>query len=158
MSEVAKAVEILKNVSLFEDLSNEELDRIASLAKTQEHKKNEKLFSEGETGNALYMISTGKIRIAKTIPGIGEEALAILEPGAFFGEMALLDDTPRSADAIVHEACELLVIERAPFESLLFVDKELAYHVLSGITRVLASRLRETNDKIAAFFAMTKFG
>lgn len=155
MSEV---VSLLKKIALFEALNNEELERIATLAVPEQHKKGAKIFSEGEPGNSLYMISTGRVRISKIIPGIGEEALAVLDPGSFFGEMALIDDSPRSAHAIAHEDCTVLKIERAQFESLLFVDKELAYHVLSAITRVLATRLREMNDKIAAFFAMTKFG
>lgn len=148
----------LRKIPLFSELSDAELDRLAALGRQQACPRGEKIFAEGEPGDALYLIETGKVRISKQIPGIGEEALAILEPGSVFGEMALLDDGPRSADAIAHEACTLFVIEREPFESMLFVDKELAYQVLSGVVRVLAARLRDTNDKMAAFFAMNKFG
>ena len=155
---MSHVVELLKKIALFETLSSDELERIAALAQEETHPKGTQLFAEGDPGDALYMINEGQVRIAKIIPGIGEEALAILEPGSFFGEMALLDDGARSAHAIVHKDCNLLKIERDQFDSLLFVDKELAYQVLTGITRVLAVRLRETNAKIAAFFAMTKFG
>ena len=155
---MSDVVALLKKISLFEELSSDELERIAALAVPETHTKNTKIFAEGDAGDSLYMIGSGSVRIAKIIPGIGEEALAILGAGNFFGEMALIDDSPRSAHAIAHENCEVLKIQRAQFESLLFVDKELAYHVLSAITRVLAIRLREMNDKIAAFFAMTKFG
>lgn len=148
----------LKKVPLFADLSEVELERLGSLARAESIAKGTKIFAEGETGDALYLIESGKVRISKMIPGIGEEALAVLGPGSVFGEMALLDDSPRSADAIAHEACEVFVIERDPFETMLFVDKELAYTVLSGVVRVLAARLRDTNDKMAAFFAMNKFG
>ncbi|RMF17360.1 MAG: cyclic nucleotide-binding domain-containing protein [Candidatus Dadabacteria bacterium] len=154
---MAEPVELLAQIALFQDLSPNELERIAALAKEVSFSKNDSIFAEGDAGNALYMIIEGEVRIAKIIPGIGEEALAILKPGSFFGEMALLDDSPRSAHAIAHTAARLFAIERDQFESLLFVDKELAYHVLSAIVRVLAARLRETNDKVTAFFAMSKF-
>lgn len=155
MSEIADK---LKNVSLFSELSKRELEAIAGLMQTESHAKGVKIFQEGEPGDALYIIDTGSVRISKNIPGVGEEALAVLEAGSVFGEMALIDDAPRSADAIAHTDVALLVMYRNEFESMLFVDKELAYHVLSAMLRVLAARLRETNDKISAFFAMTKFG
>ncbi len=68
--------------------------------------------------------------------------------------MALVDETPRSADAIAHSACTLGVLHREALDSLMFTDKELGYAVLWTFVRTLASRLRDTNDKIKAFFAM----
>ena len=64
------------------------------------------------------------------VPGMGEEALAVLKSGAYFGEMALIDDFPRSAHAIVHEKCRLFVIRKEDLEDLLFVDRDLAYELL----------------------------
>ena len=72
---------------------------------------------------------------------MGEEALAVLGPGAVFGEMALLDEAPRSADARVHERCRLLVLPKDAFEDLLFLHKDLAYEVLWSGVRMLAGRL-----------------
>jgi CRP-like cAMP-binding protein len=86
---------------------------------------------------------------------VGEEALGILEAGSHFGEMAMVDDSPRSADAIAHTACALAVVRREQLDQLMFVDKELAYDVLWTFVRTLAVRLRETNEKIKGFFAMT---
>ena len=100
----------------------------------------------------------GKVRISKMVPGVGEEALAILEPGSYFGEMALIDDTPRSADATAHLACTLYVIQKADLEELMFLHKDLAYELLWTFVRTLSSRLRETNDKIRSFFALSSFG
>jgi CRP-like cAMP-binding protein len=97
------------------------------------------------------------VRISRNVPGMGEEALAVLNPGAIFGEMALLDDTPRSADARVHERCSLMVINREAFEDLLFLNKDLAYEVLWSMVRILSSRLRETTDKLTFLSVSSKF-
>jgi CRP-like cAMP-binding protein len=69
--------------------------------------------------------------------------------------MAMVDDSPRSADAIAHTACALAVIRRDALEQLMFVDKDLAYDLLWTFLRTLSARLRETNEKIKAFFAMS---
>jgi CRP-like cAMP-binding protein len=85
---------------------------------------------------------------------MGEEALAILEPGDYFGEMALIDDAPRSADAITNTTCVVGTITKAAFEDLLFMHKDLAYDLLWSFVRTLSSRLRETNEKMRAFLVM----
>jgi CRP-like cAMP-binding protein len=89
------------------------------------------------------------VRISRNLSGVGEEALAILGAGEAFGEMSLIDDTPRSADAHVHETCRLLVITREAFEDLLFIHKDLAFEILWNFVKILSQRLRETNDKMA---------
>lgn len=149
---------LLKKVQLFEGLTNSQLQKIAGLATVQSYEGSAKIFSEGDTGDAMYVILDGKVRISKNVPGIGEEALAILEKGQYFGEMALIDErTHRSADAFAHIPCQLYVIERARMEQLMFTDKDLAYVLLWTFVRTLSERLRETNDKIKAFFAISRF-
>jgi CRP-like cAMP-binding protein len=105
----------------------------------------------------MFVIEKGRVRISKNVPGIGEEALAILEPGAYFGEMAVVDDTPRSADAIAHSPVLLQVISKEALDELMFIDKEIAYILLWTFVRTLSERLRETNEKIKAFFALSSF-
>jgi CRP-like cAMP-binding protein len=85
---------------------------------------------------------------------MGEEALAVLDAGDVFGEMALLDEAPRSADARAHESCVLLSITKERFEDLLFLQKDLAYEVLWNVIRTLIRRLRATNDKLT-FLSIT---
>lgn len=145
----------LKKIPLFEDLSTTELERILAICKVETFAANDHVFEEGDAGDKLFLISKGQVRISKFVPGIGEEALAILEEGNFFGEMSLIDDSPRSATAIAHIPVELLSISSSEFESLLFLDKELAHQVLWAFTRTLSKRLRETNNKIKSFFAMS---
>jgi len=147
----------LKSVPLFSDLREPELARLASLVRRETYENGEKIFGEGDAGSAMYFIESGRVRISKELPGMGEEALAILGAGSVFGEMAVLEKTYRSATAVAHETVELLAIDAEAFENLLFVDKELAYYVLRAMTRTLASRLRDTNEKLMTVFLMAQF-
>ena len=115
------------------------------------------IFQEGEKGDKFYLIIDGAVRISRFVPGMGEEALAVLRPGAYFGEMALIDDSPRSAHAIVHEKCRLFVIRKEDLEDLLFVDRDLAYELLWNFVRTLSARLRETNDKMTFMSISSRF-
>jgi CRP/FNR family transcriptional regulator, cyclic AMP receptor protein len=149
---------ILKKVALFQGLTQVQLQKIAQLATQKQFEGSTPLFLEGDPGAAMYVVGKGKVRISKRVPGVGEEALAILEEGQYFGEMALIEESPRSADAIAHVPCTVYEISRESLEQLMFTDKELAYVLLWTFVRTLSERLRETNDKIRGFFALSSFG
>jgi CRP-like cAMP-binding protein len=151
---VEKATAALANMHLFRGLVPEALERIAAIASQEAYGPGHYIFREGEVGDKLYLILEGKVRISRQLSGMGEEALAILGVGEAFGEMSLIDDTPRSADARVHESCKLLVITREAFEDLLFIHKDLAFEILWNFIKTLSGRLREANDKMA-FMTMT---
>ena len=148
-------ISVLKKVTLFEGLTSEQLNKVATIAKERSFEASKPIFKEGERGDEFFVIMAGKVRISKNVPGIGEEALAILEPGSYFGEMALIDDTPRSADAFAHIPATVAVFKRDQLDALMFTDKDIAYVLLWTFVRTLSDRLRETNDKIKAFFAMS---
>lgn len=149
--------EQLKQVPIFSMLDGAQLEQIVVLAEEEAFEPRAEIFKEGDSGDKLYLILEGRVRISKFIPNAGEEALAILDPGAYFGEMALIDESPRSAHAIAHTRLRVASIERSAFEQLLFVNRELAYDVLWAFVRTLSGRLRETNDKLKSFFAMSGF-
>lgn len=153
----SERLELLAKVPLFQGLRPNALELVAGVATEESYSTGNLIFEHGDVGEKLYIILSGRVRISRNVPGMGEEALAVLNPGAIFGEMALLDDTPRSADARVHEKCRLLVISREAFEDLLFLNKDLAYEVLWSMVRILSSRLRETTDKLTFLSVSSKF-
>jgi len=150
-------LEQLSNIELFRGLKPEALELIAKVASEELHGRGDKIFRHGEVGDKLYLILDGKVRISREVPGMGEEALAVLGPGQAFGEMALLDESRRSADAVVHERCRLLTISKDGFDDLLFLHKDLAYEVLWSVVRLLIGRLRETNEKLTFLSTTSKF-
>jgi CRP-like cAMP-binding protein len=154
---MTSTLEAIGKVELFRGLAPHGLERIASIASEETYPLGHKLFSEGDPGEKLYLILEGKVRISRFVAGMGEEALAVLGPGAAFGEMALIDEVPRSADAIVHERVKLLSLSKEAMQDLLFLHKDLAYEILWNIVRVLSRRLRETNDKMTFMSVSGKF-
>lgn len=154
---MSSVTELLKSVAIFKDLDDGELERVAEVCRTQEFKSAEYVFREGEHGNRLYLIIEGEVRISRTIPGSGEEALAVLKAGALFGEMAVFDRSERSTDAISNGGTKCLTISRSDFELLLDFNRELGYKVLWACVRLLSSRLRSTNDSLRSFLAMSMF-
>ena len=150
-------VALLRGVAIFQDLDDGELACVAEVCRTEEFIPGEYIFKEGEVGSRLYFIVEGDVRISRVVPGSGEEALAILKPGALFGEMAVFDRGERSTDAISNGGTKVLTISRSDFELLLDFNRELAYKVLWSCTRLLTGRLRATNDSLRSFLAMSMF-
>jgi CRP/FNR family transcriptional regulator, cyclic AMP receptor protein len=150
--------EIVSRIDLFTGLKPAHLKRVVAIGVEERHPRGAKIFQEGDPGDRFYLILDGAVRISKTMSGLGEEALAVLRPGNYFGEMSLVDESQdRSADAIAHEACHLFVIKRVDLHDLLFVDRDLAYEVLWRLVRTLSSRLRETNEKMRFLASANKF-
>src|SRR5580698_2405606 len=147
----------LARVSFFDGLTREALALIAHVTTEETHGTGTRIFQYGDPGDKLFVILEGKVRISREVSGLGEEALAVLGSGEVFGEMALLDESSRSADARAHERCRLLVIPKDDFDDLLFLHKDLAYEVLWSCVRMLAVRLRETNDKLTFLSTSGKF-
>jgi len=149
--------EILAQIDIFSGLPAAHLQRVVDIGIEETVKKNVKIFDEGEKGDKFYLILEGAIRISRFVPGMGEEALAVLREGAYFGEMSLIDDDPRSATALAHEKSRVFVIKRRDLEDLLFVDRDLAYELLWNFVRTLSRRLRATNDKMTFLATSNKF-
>lgn len=151
-------LQVLRQIDLFRNLNAVQLAHLASVADEKIWKKNELLFKEGQAAEHFYVIQKGKIRISKIVPGIGEEALAILGEGSYFGEMELIDNSlPRAAQATAHEDCVLSVFKYADIHTLLSADSELALALLWSMVSTLSERLRDTNDKVTAMFALAQF-
>lgn len=147
---------ILKKIYLFNKLNEDELKHILNIASATSYKKDTVIFNEGDKGDAFYVVLKGNIRISTNVPGVGEEALAILKKGDYFGEMSLIDNAPRSASAISNEDTVLLKITDANFRNLLVNDHNIAYKLLWELVKTLSKRLRETDNKLKTILAIAK--
>ena len=132
----------MARVSLFSKLSVAELESVAGELKSRSYARLEPVFHAGDMGDSLYIIEEGTVMISMTSSEGHEVVLAELQRGQFFGEMALLDDEPRSADAIAKEDTKLLVLERETFQRFVQDHPGAAVNLLA----VLSSRLRRTDQ------------
>ncbi len=148
---------LLKKTAIFADLDDGELARVAEICKETTYQGGQVIFKEGEPGNRFYIIVSGEVRISRDIPGSGEEALAVLKPGACFGEMAVFDRSERSTDAIANGPVTLVTVSRSDFEILLDFNRDVAYKILWSMIRLLSSRLRVTNDNLRSLLAISMF-
>jgi CRP-like cAMP-binding protein len=155
--ELAPIKEGLAAAELFAELNDEQLTRLARIGEKKTVKRGEAVFNQGEQGHQFFVICSGSVRVSRTVPGIGEEAMAVLHEGSVFGEMSVFDDAPRSADAIAHKTCELFVVEKEALHQLFAHNRLLAFNVLSKLVRLLSRRLRESNDKLAMLSVCAKF-
>jgi CRP/FNR family cyclic AMP-dependent transcriptional regulator len=151
-----KEKDALRQVYLFRELAPHEMERVLSISKEKKVKKNEIVFKEGAIGDAFYLIVTGSVRISTLVPGVGEEALTILSEGEYFGEMALIDDAPRSASAIANDDGMLLYIGKDDFRKLLEQQTDIAYKLLWVFTKTLSARLRKTDEQLKSIFSIAK--
>ena len=151
-------VEILKKVALFQFMSAPQLMKLLGFLREVKYTKNTHILRSGAKGTEMFVIADGMVRISQIIAGRNEEALTILEPGAYFGEMALIEDTTRSADAIAHTDCMLYELSREQFDYLTFTDKEITINMLWSFVITLSNRLRDTNNKLQSFIALSAYG
>jgi len=128
---------ILKSIDLFETIPSEELIRVAQIADEEQFETDSLLFEEGDFGDSMYIVANGKVRVHK-----GERTIVELEKGACVGEMALLDQEPRSADVTVNADTTLLKITQDGFYELMSSNME----IMQGIVKLITSRLRKATN------------
>jgi len=148
---------ILKRLNLFSDLESPALLKLSKHFKERVFKEGETVFSEDSIGNSMMIITSGEVRVSqKSDPG-NEEALIILKKGDLFGEMGLLEDLPRSATVIAHTNVVMLEIARADFLDYLSKESDAGVKILLKLSRILSSRLRETDTKLKTFISLTQW-
>jgi ATP/ADP translocase len=128
---------ILKSIDLFESIPSEELIRVAQIADEEQFETDSLLFKEGDFGDSMYIVANGKVRVHK-----GERTIVELEKGACVGEMALLDQEPRSADVTVNADTTLLKITQDGFYELMSSNME----IMHGIVKLITNRLRKATN------------
>jgi CRP-like cAMP-binding protein len=139
-----------------EGLSAEDLVVFSTFSNERTYPEGAVIFREGDPGPALYVIAEGKVRISKRLPGAGEEALAILEKGAIFGETSAFDpEQPlRSADAIAHESCTLLALDSGVLERLRRTAPESGAALAAVLCREAARRVVDTSERLVQWRVM----
>lgn len=150
--------QVLRALDLFERFTDDELVEVATYVTRERFRRNELIIAEGTAGDRLFFILGGEVRVSRSIPGVGEEALAILPAGSYFGEMALFGEQKRSADVYADRTSELLVLRIDEFKALLETRPELASKFLWAASRTLADRLRAANAKVTFLSAAGQFG
>ena len=135
-------LERLRNLSLFVNLTPGELQIVDGLLHERNYLEGEVIFDEGEEGQAIYIVAAGDVLICRQ--GQGEAGrMAQLGPGTFFGELALLDNSPRSAQARAATACQLIVFFRDDFVGLLDTHARIASKISRELARHLGARMRD---------------
>ncbi|UCG88829.1 MAG: Crp/Fnr family transcriptional regulator [Gemmatimonadota bacterium] len=136
--------ETLLRVPLFAHLSEPEIHRISQITRKKTYPKNSVIVFENDPGDALYVVDSGQVKVVLTGEDGREVILSVLGQGDFFGEMALIDDMPRSANVIAMENSRLIVLYRDDFHRCLEAQPRIAL----GLLRALSRRLRSADDKI----------
>ena len=144
----------LKAVPFFTQLNDRELDVVRAVAAEKTYPKNAVVLTEGEMGDSLYMIQSGKVKVFIGDEDGREIILKILGPGDFFGEMSMIDKQPRSASVNTSEASTFLVLTHAAFEKCV----EQSPRIANMVMRILAQRVREADRKIGTLALMDVYG
>lgn len=139
---------ILRKIPLFADLQDEELQSIASHATNKAYPKNSIIINEGDDTNSMYVIEKGKVKVFLCNEDGKEVILKILGVGDYFGELAILDEAPRSASIMTMEAAKFSVVSKAEFDQTLDAHPSIARTLVVELTRTVR-RLTENIRNLA---------
>lgn len=138
----------LSDIELFKGRKAETLASFEQGMEKRSYKAGENIFQRGDSGDELYLIRKGAVRIVLPLSDKQRHHLGTFGRGAFFGEMSFLDGDVRSADAVAFSDTELYVLSRKVFNTMAEEHKKLSFNLMEGIASVLASRLRYTNAEL----------
>lgn len=139
-----KAESLINKVDLFSDLDKGSLELLVSYSRVVNFKKNSILMTEGETGESLYIIEAGSVRIYVSDEHGAELTIFVQGPGSYIGEISLLDGAPRTASAVALENTRVLMISKASFFECISQNPQIAFRIIQSITQ----RLRKATDDI----------
>src|SRR5215469_10003868 len=140
-------IQFLKTVPFFDRLSKRQLKTVSDIMFERTYDTGESIFEEGQPGAAMFLILNGKVAI-EICRETSTTRLAVLEKGAFFGELALLDDTPRSADARALERTRTLALYRNDLNGMIQRDAQTACQIYRSLAGMIGDRLRSTNELV----------
>ncbi|MBI2306344.1 MAG: Crp/Fnr family transcriptional regulator [Rhodocyclales bacterium] len=149
-----KGLVLLRTIPLFHGVQDPQLEQIARAATPRKVGRGTAIVRAGDVTDSLYILISGSARVLNSDEEGREVILCILGPGDFFGEMGLIDGSPRSADVVAAEACELLVISKTDFLCCLQENFEIALNIM----KCLVVRLRDADRKIESLALMDVYG
>src|SRR5215475_16097038 len=135
---------VLRQHPIFRDLAPEALDQLCRYAKRTALKRGATIFAKDDPGDRLYAVISGTVKISTTSPEGRNTILNLIGPGELFGEMAVLDGEPRSADATANTNCEIFVVDRRDFLPFVRSQPTLAMKFIE----LLCTRIRKTSDQV----------
>lgn len=138
----------IRRIKILAELDSSQLAHLAEFLELKEYKQHSMIIKQGDTGDAMYLILGGEVRV-RTMTGGRETILTTLATGDFFGEMALFDQGLRSADVVANIDSTLLQLTDAAFQRLTREAPSLATPFLRATSRTLSSRIRADNNKLA---------
>jgi CRP/FNR family transcriptional regulator/CRP/FNR family cyclic AMP-dependent transcriptional regulator len=141
-----EALESLRAIPLFSSVKDEDLERIADLLIERRFPKHKTIVEEGLPGDYMYVICEGRVQVSKLSDDGREKILEFFEKGAFFGEMSLLDDAPRSASVRALTDTRILALSRTDFLAVMRRTPDVAMAVVQELTR----RLRDTGEQASS--------
>jgi CRP/FNR family transcriptional regulator, cyclic AMP receptor protein len=144
----------LKQVPLFAGLEDEDIRELMSVAKRRTFRSGEVIFHREDPGQVLYVIKEGKVKISLISPDGQEISLVVFGKGECFGEFAILDGLPRSADAIAMEKVECYTLQRSDFHKAIMKNPKIAIQVME----VLSKRLRSTDQMVEDLIFLDVYG
>ncbi|MCL2635084.1 MAG: cyclic nucleotide-binding domain-containing protein [Betaproteobacteria bacterium] len=145
---------VLRNVPLFSGLNESELEKLSKVCGRRRVERGAFVVRAGEVTDSLYILLTGRAKVTNTDEEGREIILAWLGPGESFGEMGMIDGSPRSASVVASEACELLVLGKDAFQRCLQDN----FLVAQKLMQILVRRLREADRKIESLALLDVYG
>lgn len=144
----------LRRVPLFVGLTEPQFEQLAAGSARRSYPKGRTIVSEGEPSQSMYILLAGRAKVQRSDSEGKEVILAVLGSGEYFGEMSLIDDSPRSASVITLESCEFIAVSKDAFKAMLAQSPDMAMSVMRGLVR----RLREADKKIETLALLDVYG
>jgi CRP-like cAMP-binding protein len=140
----------LRALTIFEDLRDRELGSMVQALHSRTYHAGEPVFMEGDIGRALFILETGKIALTRLDESGAQAPIYTVAPGEFFGEMALLEQLPRTASATATERSHVYLLYRSKLEGLLIQHPRIGATIMKHLAQILSARLRRASARPAA--------
>jgi CRP-like cAMP-binding protein len=149
--EILAKLSFLKTIKLFEGIKKRQLIHVLESLQERTYLKGETIFTQGDIGRALFIVFSGQIALSRLDPASQKsEVIAEVSPGEFFGEMALLEEMPRTATAVATEDTKVFMLFKIKLDSLLFSRPAIGVTIATHLAKILSARLRSMLERPAS--------